>query len=194
MGKLKACPACGKDVAKSAEMCPHCGKNLKSGLFVKLFFGIIVLAFLGDKFGPGEEGKARHEKDVVQQFSSSLDSIANAQPTDISPSGELSQAFTLMSDYTNVQRDNMEEEIKGNIVQWSLPIYEVSKRSKNKYRVQTLASSGNIGTSLTLYTRSPEESAYIERLQIGGIISFKGRITGITMRSIDIDPAVLAIR
>jgi len=184
MSKVKECPACGKEVAKSAKVCPHCGKKLKTGLFVKLLLGLIVLGVLGAIFGPTTEEKAH-------QLSATLDSISNAQAANISASGEISEVFSLGSKNTDIQRDNMEKEIKGKIIQWSLPVYEVKKRDENKYRIQTKSGTRYVGAFLTLHARNSEESAYIESLQTGNMISFKGKINGTTMRNIDIEPAVL---
>ena len=187
MSKVKACPACGKDVATSAKVCPHCGKKLKMGLFLQIILGVLILGALGAVFGPSEEEKA-------QKLSLELESIAKSQAATISSRGELSEAFSIMSKYTDIQRDNLEKEIKGKIVQWSLPVYEVKKKSENIYRIQTKSGTDHVGAFLTLHTRSATENAYVEDLKTGNSISFKGKITGITMRNIDIDPAVLMAR
>ena len=184
MSKVKDCPACGKEVAKSAKVCPHCGKKLKTGLFVKILLGLIVIGVLGAIFGPSKEEKA-------QQLSATLANMANAQAANISASGELSELFSLGSKNTDIQRDNMEKEIKGKIVEWSLPVYEVKKRDENIYRVQTKSGTRYVGAFLTLYARSSDEASYIESLQTGSMITFKGKIGGTTMRNIDIDPAIL---
>ena len=65
MSKVKECPACGKEVAKSAKVCPHCGKKLKTGLFVKLLLGLIVLGVLGAIFGPTTEEKAHQRSQTA---------------------------------------------------------------------------------------------------------------------------------
>ena len=44
--KLKACPICGRDIAKNANICPHCGGNLtfrKPGVWVGLILWIAAL-------------------------------------------------------------------------------------------------------------------------------------------------------
>ena len=185
MSKVKDCPTCGKEVAKSAKVCPHCGKKLKMGLFLKLLLGLIVIATLGAIFGPSKEEKS-------QQLSTTLENIANAQVANISASGELSELFSLGSKNTDIQRDNMAKEIKGKVVQWSLPVYEVKKRDENIYRVQTKSEARNVGAFLTLYARSGDEASYIESLQTGSMITFRGKIDSVTMtRNIDIDPAIL---
>ena len=40
---LKACPACGREIAKSATTCPHCGKTMTSAARIGL---ILILALL----------------------------------------------------------------------------------------------------------------------------------------------------
>lgn len=184
MSKVKNCPDCDKEVSKSAKKCPHCGKKLKTGIFVKIILGIIILVILSAIFGPSKEEKA-------QQLLSTLDNITNAQAANISPSGDINELFSYNSKNTDIQRDNKEKEIKGRIVQWSLPVYEVKKRSENLYRIQTKGNTRYVGVFLTLHARNSDESAYIESLQTGNMISFKGKIEGTTMRNIDIAPAVL---
>jgi hypothetical protein len=41
--KLKPCPACGKEIAKSATACPQCGKKFSSaaGLILAVMIGLI---------------------------------------------------------------------------------------------------------------------------------------------------------
>lgn len=181
---LKNCPACNKEVSKSAKICPHCGKKLKTGLFIKILAGLIVLMVIGVIIAPSEEEKA-------QQLASALDGIAKAQAEDISPSGTLRDLFSFGSKYTDIQRDNAEKEMKGKIVQWTLPVYEVSKLDEDRYRVQTQSNGTYVDTFIKLYTRNAEERAYMEGLQTDDPISFKGRIVGTSMRSIDIEPAIL---
>ena len=96
-----------------------------------------------------------------------------------------------MSKHTDIQRENKEKEITGKIVQWSLPVYEVNKPNDKYYRIQT-SGSNHVGTFVKIYPRNNEEKQYIEELQTGNIISFKGKIIGTTtMRNIDIAPAIL---
>ncbi len=187
MSKMKNCPACGNEVAKSAKTCPHCGKKLKIGLFLKILLALVVIGFVSAIFGPSDEEKA-------EQLVSKLNSLADAKAASISPSGELAAAFNLMSDHTDIQRENLENEIKGQIVEWSLPVYEVRKSGEKKYRVQTSSGTNYVGTFLTLHARSPEEIAFIENIKTGDVIRFKGGITGTTMRNIDVAPALLMAR
>ncbi|EDN68479.1 conserved hypothetical protein [Beggiatoa sp. PS] len=182
--KVKDCPACGKEVAKSAKICPHCGKKLKMGFFLKTIIFIGILIVLAAIFGPTEEEKA-------QQQAALLESISNAQAVNLSPKGELYNAFKLISDYTDVQRDNLEKEIKDKVIQWTLPVYEVNK-SGEYYRVQTDSGKQNVvSTFLNVYPRNQEERQFIEGLKTGDMITIKGKIIGTMMRNITIKPAVI---
>jgi hypothetical protein len=184
MSKLKACPACGKEVAASAKSCPHCGKKLKMGLWPRIGLALLIFGVLTVIFGPSEEEQAA-------ALATELSSLRSASAASISPRGELAEAFVFGSDYTDIQRENMEAELIGKVVQWRLPVYEVSKQGDNRYRVQTGDGGGYVGTFLVIHTASPEEKAYVEGLKTGDAVSIKGKITGTTMRNIDIDPAIL---
>ena len=183
MSKLKACPACGNEVATSAKMCPHCGKKLKSGFFVKLLYGIIILVVIGMVFGPTAEEKAQKQQVAI-------DNIKHAEALSISPAGAMAEMFSLMSENTDIQRDNVEKELNGKIIQWRLTVYEVDKNSDGTYRVQT-SDINKVGTFIQLHAQNGQEIAVIEGLKTGSTIVVKGKISGIFMRHIEIDPAIL---
>ena len=184
MSKTKECPSCSKEVSKSAKKCPHCGHKLKMGIMLKMLITIAVLVGLGMVLSPSAEDKAK-------ELTVKLNNMANAQPEKIYPNGKLKAIFAMGGNYTDIQRDNKEKEIQDKIVSWRLSVYEVSKRDENIYKIQTRATSKNIGTFITIHARSPEEASYLEGLKTGNIVSFKGRIDGTTMRNISIKDAVL---
>ncbi len=135
--------------------------------------------------------------DDKKQLDLTLENIKNTQPSDISSTGELQEMFKVDSTYTDSQRDGASEEITGEIVQWNLPVYEINKLDEG-YKIQT---SGK-GTSpmwdkpmveafVTVYPRSTEEISFIENLQRGDKISFKGEIKGTLLRKIIINPSIL---
>ena len=126
---------------------------------------------------------------------SDIEQIATVDPSKIEPYGELADIFNLMSKHTNIQRENMEKEIKGQIVVWQLPVYEVSKHGEY-YRVQTSAGSSlsgmaRVGTFVYIKPRNEQEKMYIESIKTGDNITFKGKIDGVSMRNINIKPAIL---
>lgn len=177
-----ACSSCGKDVAKGVKKCPHCGKKLKMGLFTKLVLIVVVIIVGNMILNPGKT------------LEENLQETVSATVEDLSPRGELYQAFgrVMKNEYTDIQRDNIEEKITGNYIQWNLPVYDVNKRKENKYRIQTSTKNNYVGTFIDLYTSSEEQAAYVESLKTGDFISVKGLITGVSMRSIEIEYAVLS--
>lgn len=83
------------------------------------------------------------------------------------------------------------------MVEWRLPIYEV-KQSNNGYIIQTAGSfKGNyfgkrlVGTFLYITPRDESDRQLVENLKTGDVIAFKGIIDDITMRNLDIKPAIL---
>jgi hypothetical protein len=183
MSKLKECPSCAKEVSKSAKVCPGCGKKLKMGMFLKLVISVVVIVVAFVALGPSQEEKANSANAV-------LDHISTGIPSNHTSSGELDDIFSYNSDHTDLQRDNKEKEIKGSLVDWSLNVYEVSKRSDNKYRIQT-SGRNQVGTFLSITTRPKEEVNYVESLKTKDVIHVRGLITGTTMRNINIEPAIL---
>ena len=83
---IVACKACGKDVAKGVKKCPHCGKKLKMGMFIKIIRGVVVIAIASAILNPGKTLEER------------LQETRDAQASDLSPGGELSQMFSVMGD------------------------------------------------------------------------------------------------
>ena len=184
--KLQKCKHCEQEIAKGVKVCPKCGGKLKMGKMLKLIILIAVIAVIAAITGPS----LMEKKETLEQL---LAEMTTATPSSLSPTGELAGMFSLMSDHTDLQRDNKEKEITGKIVDWTLPVYEVQKKSDDRgdqYRIQT-SSGSSVGTFVNLWSRSESEKSRIESLKTGDLIRIKGRISGTLMRNISIDDAVL---
>jgi len=187
--KVTECKACKIEVSKSAKTCPHCGEKLKMGWFMKGIIGLVALIAIGVVLTPSEEEEAK-------KLASTLAGIASAETANISSTGELASAFKFPSKYTDLQRDKLEKEIIGQIVQWTLPVYEVDKMGEG-YLIQTsgveaiLGGTPMVAADITVYPRNENEKSYIEALKTGDLFSFKGKIKGTTIRRIGIDPAII---
>ena len=88
--------------------------------YMKTFFKIIFITFIaliviGIIFNDTEEKNLQK-----------IEVLKTAKIDKISPSGELYQIYSLGSNYTDLQRDNMTKELKDKIVQWTLPVFVVS--------------------------------------------------------------------
>jgi hypothetical protein len=131
-------------------------------------------------------GIAKAEEEKLE-FAKSLKDVSAG---DLS-AASLSEIFSYGEKYTDIQRENKEAEIKGEIVEWELAVYDVKKTSDGIYRIQTSQKSGSVGTFIDLYTFSPEEVSRVESLVSDDNIKFRGKITGTSMRNIEIEPAIL---
>lgn len=119
------------------------------------------------------------------------DEIMSAQVSDISPYGQLADIFNLMSDYTDLQREEKLNEITGKIIEWELPVYEISKEDESIYKLQ-ISSGKNVGCIVFILATDDEDRKKLLSIKTGDSIRFKGKLTGKTfMRSIIIEPAFL---
>lgn len=181
---LITCKSCGHEVAKSAKACPQCGAKLQvSNLKLLGILAVIFVAYLIYQTPSDNEQKASEEYD--------LKLVQSANPSPILPVGELAQIFQLNSKHTDLQRENKERELKGKVVQWRLPVYEVNKQRDGLYRIQTDGSEDTVGTFVFLRARKDTDREHIERLKTGDIISVKGKITGTFLRNLKIEHALL---
>ncbi|MEI8285213.1 MAG: DUF4352 domain-containing protein [bacterium] len=167
------------------EIPPVQKKKMNGCLMASIIVVIVAILTVGGCFilgGAAIVGSAKKESEKLQ-------SLKSSPPSDLQPTGELANIFNLMSDHTNLQRENKEKEIKGKIVDWTLSVYEVRKSGKN-YRIQTKAGP-NVGTFVTIIPSDQSEITFIEQLKTGDLVRFKGLIDGVSMRSLDIQPAIL---
>lgn len=146
------------------------------------FFGLIT--FLAVTTDDKKKSKKNGEQDEP-----AVD-LVNAPVSNLRPTGELQQLYSMGGIHTNLQRDEKTEEIKGKIVEWTLNFYDVHKMGDNKYRVTTQADD-EVSTSIVLTTRTAEEKDRMKSLTTGNSISIRGKIDDVTFRVIEIEPAIL---
>lgn len=107
------------------------------------------------------------------------------------PSGELARMFSFLSEYTDLQREEKGRELKGVVVQWRLPVYDVSSGPGSFYRVQTSAGNGAVGTFCYVKPQDEDERKFLVSLKTGDYITCKGIINSVSMRNIVIRPAIV---
>ncbi len=149
----------------------------------------VCLVLIGIAIMPGKDGAAPKTDPLAD--------LVAMQPSDLKAEGELSEMFALGSKHTDLQREKKSKEIIGKVVQWRLPVYEVSK-SGGSYRIQTQTRIGTgmfgtnlVGTFVYITPRSDEDSKIIEALKTDDMICFKGQIADTSLRTLTIKPAVL---
>lgn len=188
MPKLTTCKSCGKEVAKSAKSCPHCGAKLKMGVGLKLIIGLAVIGAVFAFVVPSPD-KEKAAADRLRD----LQNMASLKADEISPHGELAEMYKFGSDYTDLQRDAKEKELTGKLVEWKLSVFEVDIDDKEKkiYKVQTSGASSTVDAFVHIHAMDDEDERILSGLKTGNVIHFKGKIKGVSMRSIRIDPAIL---
>lgn len=162
----------------------------KKNAWLKIGAGTIALVMVFAVIGiQGKAGSSSHQ----------AEELASLPPSNLHIEGELSDMFSIDSQYTNLQRENKLKEITGKIVQWRLPVYEVS-RSGSIYKVQTAPgfsqdeNSKNLAQAIVYLTpEGDEDRRKIEALKADDMLEFKGRISGASMRRLEIKPAILVV-
>ena len=157
-----------------------------------LFFNLVLMLSLTGC----EPSNAERDDAVARRKASDLATVAKIADETVYPlqiQGELSDTFLPYSDYTDLQRDKMTERVVGRVVQWTLPVYEIS-RSDGIYLIRTRS----IPKLLTVYAyvkaRGIEDDALLESLKTNDFITLKGRISEISLRTVLVlSPAIVII-
>ncbi len=184
MSNLKNCPSCNHEVSKSAKTCPNCGKKLKMGIFKKGLIAVILLIVIAVIMQPSTE-------EQMKEIDATIAQIKKA-PQDAPISGaDLVPLFSMISENTDIQRDNAEKKMKGKIIEWTAEVFEVSKNSSGSYKIQTIYSSFSPGTFTYVFPSNKEQISLIESLKTGDQIKIKGRVKSVIMRNFVIDPAII---
>jgi hypothetical protein len=171
-----------KSVADVEDVDRRSGRASKTMIVYGSVAAVVVVIFaVAASVGKGSNSSPA--KDEIAE-------LAAAPVSDLRPDGELAAVFDMGSRYTDVQRQNTETEIKWKVVGWRLPVYEVTK-SGDKYRVQTSSAANTVGAFVTITPRNASDRQYIEGLHTGDLVAFKGTIRDVSLRSLEIEPAIL---
>lgn len=160
----------------------------QGAILLALALGGVVMytsIFKGGSSTNGAKSSAVEKSSAVDKYAE----LAATPPAPLAPTGELAAMFNLGSDNTDLQRENKLKEIKGKVVEWTLPVYEVEKDGDD-YKVQTEADNA-VNTFIYISPRNDQDKAVIEALKTGSRVSIKGIIKDDFMRSLVIKPAIL---
>lgn len=111
----------------------------------------------------------------------------DGNPSSYDPPAELVDALSFMSDLTDIQKDSIKDSHRGKLVQWTLPVWDVSRRDEG-YVIQT-SSSAKAAVFCNVKSASPEELDYVKRLKEGDMITCKGIVDGYTLGNVNLSPA-----
>lgn len=221
------CPFCKEEIKDEAIKCKHCNSFLNTNnnieserepvpqpiqkksiikkimLYAVLAFVLFIIVISLSSKNQSSNQTSGESPSIQKDIKLKVEPLTLLEQTKadkIEPTGELADAFNLMSKHTDIQREILEKSIKGKIVEWKLPVYEVSKK-KDYYRIQTQESVGNpfdqatykkyVGTFIEIKPRNDEEKNFIESIKTDEYIQIKGKISGTFMRSLKIEPAIL---
>ena len=120
--------------------------------------------------------------------------VAKLTASTLAPSGELARIFSFFSEYTDLQREEKAHDLKGVVVEWRLPVYDVSSGPGPFYRIQTSGGNGVVGTFCYVKPQDENQRKVLTSLKTGDFITCKGIINSVSMRNIVIRPAVLVSR
>lgn len=191
MAKLVQCRSCGNHLARNAKSCPHCGAKGpgNTGCLATVAGTILGLIILGVIISVAIDDETSSSTQSTNQTIEMLKTTADISA--LSPTGELAAMFNFMSDHTDLQRDAKLKEIKGQVVQWRLPVFEVDKMGSG-YLIQTDSTDRYVGCSVILTPLTDEDRQNILNLKTGSFVSIRGVLTGdTTMRHLEIEPAIL---
>lgn len=111
------------------------------------------------------------------------------QPSSTSPPADLADALSFFSNLTQVKKDEIKDSYRGKLVQWTLPVWEVSKRD-DKFVIQTSGSEA-IAIFCSVQPDSEAEAARVRELDAGDMVTCKGVVTGYTLGNVNLSPAML---
>lgn len=129
------------------------------------------------------------EKEEQRQIADRLKALETSSPSQLRPDGVLKVQFQKMSEFGNSARNETERQIKGNIVEWTLTVFQVSHQG-SEYRIQT-SDTDKVETLVVIDAAARQERSRIDALRTGDVITVRGYIKGITMGSVEISPALL---
>ena len=175
---LKVCKSCGENFAKSVKVCPHCGQEVKSSMILMLIIGIGCLALAATFAIPINNNQLN---DIEEILAASIDNISAT---------ELAAAVNNKNPQMNPQGQNKVNEITGKIVQWDSEVFVVTK-SEESYQIVTKPTQNAPGALLRVYPRNNQQKIYLENTIPGDTIRVKGKISGIQLGRIKINPAIV---
>ena len=157
---------------------------------------ILCAALLVTFFGCGDR---QDDSQPGPSLKEQLAEIASSQVNPVTPE-DVSEAFALGSDSTDLQRDLLNKELVGSVVEWQLQVYEV-EFAEGRYKVtsQPLPIKSKDAVQLlravVFIVPSGEDSHDLMRkVKTNDMVAIRGRVHDIVLRTvIVIEPAILVI-
>jgi len=142
-------------------------------------------------------GSEQQDTPVQQTDEDQFAEMMRADVAPISPS-QLSEAFALGSDSTDLQRDLLKKELVGSVIEWRLQVYEVEleeglyKVSSQAFPVESKEAVQLLRAAVFITPSRDADHDLIRKLKTNDMITIRGRVRDIVLRTVVvIEPAVL---
>jgi hypothetical protein len=157
----------------------------------------LVLLLVGCGEIDGSAAPAAAGAPAQVSIEEAIAAIEAATPNPITPEA-VAETFVLGGTATDVQRQMMEKELVGSVVEWDLLVYDV-KRDGDRYEVTSqpieIASAAPlqlVGVVAWIQPQGPEDDALLQRVKTGDPIRIRGLVQGIVLRTmVQIGPGVV---
>ena len=156
-----------------------------------IVYSHLVLLFALAGCEPSKVGQETEATRKSASYATAIAKISEEATDPLQIQGELSDTFLPYSDYTDLQRDKMTERVIGRIVQWTFPVYEISL-SDGIYTIRAQSTQRLLTIHAYVKASGPEDDALLESLKTNDFITLKGRISGISLRTVIVlNPAIV---
>jgi hypothetical protein len=157
-----------------------------------VFIAFIVMCIVLGKKHTSADGVLAHTSTNTED-TSPLVMLIKATPSDVRPDGDIAAMFTMGSKFTDLQREDKLSQIKGKVIEWELPVYDVKRDGDKGYKIQTSGGGNHVGTFIHITPQSPDDDALIKLLKTDDFVKIKGVISDVEMRYLIITPAVIVL-
>jgi len=155
---------------------------------------MLCAALLVTLFGCGDQPD---NSQASQSLEEQIAEIATAQVNPITPE-EVSEAFALGSDSTDLQRELLTKQLVGSVVEWRLQVYEV-EFAEGRYKVtsQPLPIKSKeavqlLRAAVIIVPSSDNDHDLMRKVKTNDMITIRGRVSDIVLRTVVvIEPALL---
>lgn len=158
--------------------------------FILLALGTVVLV-VGYNYAHKEvEATIAQEEAKEEQVTAG---VAEQPCSNVSPR-KVGHVLNVGTDATEIQRDQLEAQLKGQIVCWALVVYEVRPVDDNTVRIITAGGTmltEDAGAFITVSIKDAAVREYVYALKTGSRIQVKAQVAGFSLRSVDLEHAVL---
>jgi hypothetical protein len=158
---------------------------------------VLLLVGCGEIGGSGAPAAA--DAPAQMSIEEAIAAIQSATPNPITPEA-VAETFVLGGTATDVQRELMEKELVGSVVEWNLVVYEVRfDKDRSAYEltsqpieIKSTAPLQMVGVVAWIQPQGPDDDALLQRVKTGDPIRIRGLVQGIVLRTmVQIGPGIV---